>query len=205
MSLPDRLLLVLEPAQASRDLIEALAAAGGRWFWLRAKALSPAEAELLLWRLLPLPPGVTLSLGGHPALAATLGLGCHLPRDGDVGAARRLALALLGFSAHDLVEAAAAQAAGADYVTLSPVYPPASKPLLGRPLGLPGLAGAARLLERPVVALGGITPARAAACLEAGAAAVAGAGGSRGAADPAQAVRTYLEALGPVGPPGAPA
>lgn len=200
MSLPARLLLVLEPAQARRDLVEALAVAGARWFWLRAKALSPAEAELLLWRLLPLPAGVTLSLGGQPALAATLGLGCHLPRDGDVAEARRLTLPLLGFSAHDLVEAAAAAEAGADYVTMSPVYPPASKPLFGRPLGLAGLAGAARLLGCPVVALGGITPERAVDCLRAGAAAVAVAGGILGGEDPAVALRAYLMALGSAAP-----
>lgn len=194
--LPDRLLLVLEPAQATPELVAALAAGGAHWLWLRAKSLTAAEAELLLWRLLPLPPGVVLSLGGHPALAARLGLGCHLPRDGDVGAARRLGQRLLGTSAHDAGETAAALAAGADYVTLSPVFPPTSKPLQGAELGLPALAEACGRWPGRVVALGGITPERVPECLAAGAAALAVAGGILGAADPAAALARYRRALG---------
>jgi thiamine-phosphate pyrophosphorylase len=195
VSLPDRLLLVLEPTQARRDLLEDLAAAGARWFWLRAKTLSASETELLLWRLLPLPPGVTLSLGGHPALAATLGLGCHLPRDGDVAAAARLGLPLLGCSAHDAGEAERAFAAGAGYVTLSPLFQPLSKVAAGPALGLERFTAIARRLPRPVLALGGVTPERVGACLAAGAAGVAVAGGILGAPDPGAALRRFRAGL----------
>ncbi len=188
MSLPDRLLLVVEPAQAVPAVLDPMLAAGLRWLWLRAKALAPAEVQALLERLLPRLDGATLSLGGHPAIAAAAGLACHLPRDGDVGAARRLGLPLLGYSAHDLGEARAAIAAGADYVTLSPVFAPTSKPLWGEALGLESLAAAAASLPGRVVALGGVNAERLPACLAAGAGAVAVAGAILGAADPAAAL-----------------
>lgn len=193
--LPARLLVVLEPAQARRALVEPLLAAGVRWLWLRAKALTAEQAAALLQALLPLPQGATLSLGGHPALAARLGLACHLPRDGAVAAARSLGAMLLGYSAHDRAEAAAAFGAGADYVTLSPVFPPSSKPLRGEALGLAGLAAATTALAGPVLALGGISPDRVGECLAAGAAGVAVAGGILEANEPAQAARAYLERL----------
>jgi thiamine-phosphate pyrophosphorylase len=188
VNLPDRLLLVVEPTQATPAVLEPLLAAGLRWFWLRAKTMAVDEIEALLKRLLPRLAGVTLSLGGHPALAARFGLACHLPRDGDVGAARRLGLPLLGYSAHDLGEARAALAAGADYVTLSPVFVPISKPLRGAVLGLAGLAAAASALPGQVVALGGVTAERLPACLAAGAGAAALAGAIFGAADPSVAL-----------------
>ena len=195
MSLPCRLLLVLEPAEARPELFAELAAAGARWFWLRAKALPPRKAELLLRRLLPLPSGVTLSLGGHSGLAATLGLGCHLPRDGDVAAAHRLGLPLLGASTHGAGEAKRAFAAGVAYVTLSPLFQPLSKPAAGPALGLGRFAAIARRLPGPVLALGGIMPERVGDCLAAGAAGVAVAGGILGAPSPVAALRRFLDAL----------
>lgn len=61
----------------------------------------------------------------------------------------------VGVSCHDAVELRAAEAAGADHVVLSPVFPvPDKGPALGLD-GLRALLGQARL---PVVALGGITP-----------------------------------------------
>ena len=61
---------------------------------------------------------------------------------------------------------ARAEDAGADYVLLSPVFRPTSKPEDDRPtLGLEGLEAAQRRLGIPVFALGGITPANAEAVL----------------------------------------
>ena len=59
-------------------------------------------------------------------------------------------------------EAAALIAAGADYVTVSPVFLTDSKPGYGPALGLDGLAKAVAAAKGPVVALAGITPANAA-------------------------------------------
>ncbi len=197
-ALPARLLLVVEPAQARPELLRPLVDAGLRWLWLRAKALSGDEVEALLARLLPSLGQARLSLGGHPTLAARHGLACHLPRDGDVAAAAALRLPLLGYSAHDVAEARAAFAAGADYVSLSPIFPPSSKPLHGSALGLAGLASAAASLARPVLALGGVTAALTLPCLAAGALGVAVAGGILGAPSPLKALDHYLTATTPV-------
>jgi thiamine-phosphate pyrophosphorylase len=107
----------------------------------------------------------------------------------------RLPHALIGVSAHASGEAAALLAAGADYVTVSPVFLTDSKPGYGPALGLDGLAAAVGEARGPVVALAGITPANAAACLAAGAAGVAVMGEVMRAVDPEAVVRALIAAM----------
>ncbi len=101
---------------------------------------------------------------------------------------------LTGLSAHSLGDVRAATAAGLSYVTLSPIFPTASKPSYGPAIGLDGLREAAEI-GLPVVALGGVTPENAGACREAGAAGVAVMGGIMRARDPAAVTRGLLAAL----------
>lgn len=65
-------------------------------------------------------------------------------------------------------------AAGADYALLAPIFQPLSKSSGGKPLGLATLEEIVRISPVPVIALGGITVSNIAACIEAGAAGVAG-------------------------------
>ncbi len=146
----------------------------------------------MMRRILPISPGRGqlrdwLSAVGRPALireqvpvahlaaghivhlrcpdAPVAGCGLHLPSGEDIGAWRAHE-GLLGVSTHSLEEALSAEDAGADYVLLSPVFRPTSKPEDDRPtLGLEGLEAAQRRLGIPVFALGGITPANAEAVL----------------------------------------
>jgi thiamine-phosphate pyrophosphorylase len=179
-ALPSRLLLVTDRHQAAApldDIVTDAIAAGVRWIWLRDRDLPPAERHALAQRLLALlrPRGARLSIGGDIDLALALAAdGVHLAAGAPVAPARaRLgASVLIGVSAHCEADVAAAAAAGADYATLSPIFPSASKPGYGPALGLAGLARAARY-DMPVLALGGVTPARAAECLRAGAAGIA--------------------------------
>ncbi len=85
--------------------------------------------------------------------------------------------------------------AGADYVTVSPVFPTASKPGYGPAIGLDGLAGRSRRRAAPVVALGGITPDNAALCRAAGAVGIAVMGEVMRADDPQATVARLIHAF----------
>ena len=123
-----------------------------------------------------------------------------MPAGGDVGAARIVLRpgALVSISTHSLDEAFAAAKAGADAVTLSPIFASASKPGYGPALGLERLGEvAAAVHPMPVIALGGIEDeAGVRACLDAGAAAVAVMGAVMRAADPAGLFARLVEATG---------
>ena len=101
--------------------------------------------------------------------------------------------ALIGVSAHTPAEAAAQLRAGADYVTLSPIFLTGSKPGYGPALGFDGLTQAAALTDGPILALAGVTPANAASCLKAGAAGIAVMGEVMRADDPEATVRALLK------------
>ncbi|WP_162501327.1 thiamine phosphate synthase, partial [Methylobacterium crusticola] len=140
--------------------------------------------------------GGCLVVGRDVALAAEVGAGGAQLGDPAAVAPARARLgpgALIGLSAHSLADVAAARDAGADYVTLSPVFASASKPGYGPALGLDGVrAGAA--LGLPVLALGGIAAGSVPECRRAGAAGVAVMGGVMRGADPAGAVRALIAA-----------
>jgi thiamine-phosphate pyrophosphorylase len=81
---------------------------------------------------------------------------------------------LIGVSCHSVQETVDADAAGADYVVLGPIFSTPSKLAYGPPLGLATLHEAASRVKLPILALGGITVERVKACLEAGATGIAG-------------------------------
>lgn len=98
----------------------------------------------------------------------------------------------LGRSVHAVAEAVEASADGANFLVVGTIWPTGSHP------GRPG-AGAALLREVagrvpvPIVAIGGVTPARASEARRAGAAGVAVLTGVWGADDPVRAAAEYLE------------
>jgi thiamine-phosphate pyrophosphorylase len=196
------LLLISDRSQARRPLAVVVAAAlagGCRWFSLREKDLPPAERQRLLADLVELGHRCGAVVTVHADIEAAIAAGAdgvHLPRGADPATARRrLPDALVGASAHSPDEAATLLIAGADYVTLSPVFLSASKPGYGPALGLAGLAAAAARPPGPVVALGGIAPLNAAACLAAGAQGVAVMGEVMRADDPKAVVERLLSAI----------
>ncbi|HUY15608.1 MAG TPA: thiamine phosphate synthase [Terriglobia bacterium] len=81
---------------------------------------------------------------------------------------------LVGVSCHSMEDAANAEAAGADYVLLGPIFETPSKLAYGPPLGLPLLEAVAHRAKLPVLALGGITLRRIQTCVMAGAVGIAG-------------------------------
>lgn len=174
-------LVITDRTQAARpltDIAATLFTGGLRWLSLRDKDLPFAERLARAGELVALGKafGATVTVHGDVELARAAGAaGVHLGRDGDPAAARdRLGpAALIGVSTHDPASAGQAARRGADYVTLSPVFLTSSKPGYGPALGLDGLAAIAAAIPVPVIALGGIDLANAAACRRTGAAGVA--------------------------------
>ena len=203
VNLPDPPLLVIsDRSQARLPLIgiaEAVFRGGCRWFSLREKDLPAAERRALLADLVELGRPFGALVMAHEdigAVEAVSAAGVHLPAGSDPAAARRrLPRGLIGVSAHSENEAGAQLRAGADYVTLSPIFLTDSKPGYGPALGLDALAAAAAEARGPIVALGGIAPANAAACLAAGARGVAVMGEIMRAADPEATIRRLLQAI----------
>jgi thiamine-phosphate pyrophosphorylase len=79
----------------------------------------------------------------------------------------------IGVSTHSEEELAMALAAAPDYVALGPVYPTLLKKMPWAPQGLARVSEWRQKVPCPLVAIGGITPERAAGVLEAGADSVA--------------------------------
>ncbi|MEE9274648.1 MAG: thiamine phosphate synthase [bacterium] len=187
------------------DLLAALEAAlagGVRLLQFREKDLSPRARYDLGREVMRLAGarGARVIVNGDPALALALGAaGVHLGKETLPVEAVRAGLGyagLIGYSAHGGAEAAAALAAGADFVTLSPIFPTRSKHPSAPPLGPEGLRAEAAGLSGPVYALGGVDAGNAPACLEAGAHGVALIGAVLGAPSPEEAARALRAALG---------
>ena len=203
MNLPDPPLLVISDRRQARgpmiEVAEAVFAGGGRWFSLREKDLPAGERRALLAALVELAHRFGAVVTAHEDIDAVVAVGAdgvHLPGGGDPRAARRqLPGALIGVSAHSARDAAAALRAGADYVTVSPVFLTASKPGYGPALGLDGLTRMVMAAPGPVLALGGVTPDNAALCRAAGAGGVAVMGEVMRADDPRAIVAPLIRAL----------
>jgi thiamine-phosphate pyrophosphorylase len=196
------LLVISDRRQARRpieEIAEAIFAGGCRWLSLREKDLAPAERRAWLSALVVLArrweATVTVHEDVDAAVIAGAG-GVHLPSAGNPKAARaRLPDGLIGASAHSVEEASALLDSGADYVTISPVFPTASKPGYGPAIGLDGLAEVAARVPGPVIALGGITVANAPLCLSAGARGVAVMGEVMRATEPQALVEAMLAGI----------
>ena len=151
-----------------------------------------ARAALRL-QALARPPEAALFVNARPDLAAAIGAHGVQLGAGDLapGDARRVMRhGWIGRSVHDAGDAAAAVEEGADFLLVGTIYPSASHP--GRPGAGVGLVRAAAALGRPVIAIGGIDPARAAEVRDAGGYGVAAIGALWDSADPAAAALALL-------------
>ncbi|HUA59255.1 MAG TPA: thiamine phosphate synthase [Verrucomicrobiae bacterium] len=116
--------------------------------------------------------GAMLVVNDRADFALLLGAGLHVgqddlpPRD-----ARRLMghEPLIGFSSHDARQLAAAGGEPVDYVALGPIFATGSKHNPDAVVGVEELARCRPLIEKPLVAIGGITLENAAEVLRAGA------------------------------------
>ena len=120
--------------------------------------------------------GATLVVNDRADFALLLGAGLHVgqddlsPRD-----ARRLMGpdAAIGFSSHNVAQLCAAGGEPVDYVALGPVFATASKRNPDPVTGVEEVRRCRSLIEKPLVAIGGITQENAVDVLRAGADSVA--------------------------------
>lgn len=122
--------------------------------------------------------------------------GVHLPAAGlPVESARAVlgAGGVIGRSIHDQGELDACR--GADYVIFGPIFDTPSKRRYGAPQGLERLVEVSRASEVPVIAIGGIAPARVGDVLAHGASGVAVMGAILSAGDPAGVAAEFKDAL----------
>lgn len=186
-------------------LARTLVGAGARVLQVRIKPRSgrpPGAAELVriaaMARRICDEAGAALVVNDRidVALAASAD-GVHLGQtDLPLAEARALAAGRLwiGISTHDPDQVRAAIAGGADYLGYGPVFPTATKEQPDPVQGVARLREAVLLAgATPVVAIGGITPGRAAAVVGAGAAAVCAIGAVNEATDVREAARRMAE------------
>lgn len=197
---------VLHVLTAAADVARAALAGGADVIQLRDK--TAPEKELLAAGREVLAAvrgaGALLVVNDRLALARALGAdGLHLgPDDLPLEEARREWSGILGASVRTVEAARRAAALGADYLGVGPVHATASKPGLPAAIGLARVSEIAGAVAVPVIGIGGITAANAAAVVRAGAAGVAVISAIVGAADVEAAAREVRRALDGAGSGG---
>jgi thiamine-phosphate pyrophosphorylase len=194
----------LRAGRSTPEVARAFLAGGARLLQIRAKHLA-AGAFLRLVddvAVAARAAGATLVVNDRVDVARAAGLGVHLGQDDlPVGAARAVLGhdAVVGLSTHTPAELEAALRLPISYVAYGPIFATATKAAPDPVVGLAALAAAATTAAAagiPLVAIGGITLATAAAVRAQGAASVAVIGDLlAGAEGAAERVRRFLSAL----------
>ncbi len=166
-----------------RRIAEA-ARAGIDYIQLREKDLAPAELELLARDALHLirdnSTTTKLLINTHVEIALAVGAdGIHLPDGSPPPDAVRAAWMdherrspTIGVSAHSINDVVQAENGGATFAVLAPIFEKAGTN--AKPIGIEALREACATARIPILALGGVRLGNVRACLEAGAAGIAG-------------------------------
>jgi thiamine-phosphate pyrophosphorylase len=133
---------------------------------------------------------VALAAGAH---------GVHVGADDLPAAVARRLLgpgAIVGATCRNAEDARRAEADGASYLGVGPVYATSTKTGLPEPMGLRGVEAVAAAVDVPVIAISGITADNAGAVLDAGAWGVAVVGAVYGCDDPIASLHQLMELTG---------
>ncbi|OGB88305.1 MAG: thiamine-phosphate diphosphorylase [candidate division NC10 bacterium RIFCSPLOWO2_12_FULL_66_18] len=187
-----------------RDLLEVVGQAlraGVRAVQLREKDLATRDLYHLAGKLL----AVTREAGAALLINDRVDVAMALPADGVHLTRRSLPpkearellgpARLIGISCHSLAEVREAVDGGADFVVLGPIFETPSKMPYGAPLTTALLQQARAATTLPVLAIGGINPARVPEVMAAGADGVAVISAVMAALDPGAAVSELLAAV----------
>jgi thiamine-phosphate pyrophosphorylase len=162
-------------AGGEEQVLEVIARGGFDYVQIREKDLSARQLLSLVERAVEIarPRGIKVLVNERADVAMVAGAdGVHLPSNSIRPSLLPKEL-LVGVSCHSVDDVIRAEAEGAHFVVLGPVYDTPSKREYGAPLGLDVLREACRAVSIPVFALGGVTEALAAECMAAGASGVA--------------------------------
>jgi thiamine-phosphate diphosphorylase len=169
----------LSRGRTTCEVVKAAVAGGVTVVQLREKDCSTRQfiAEARLLKQLLFGTGIPLIINDRLDVALAVGAeGLHLGQhDMPIADARCIAGPdmVIGVSAESLDDALRAQAEGADYIGISPVFATTTKKDAAAPLGLAGIRWIRRAVNLPLVGIGGITLANAAEVMQAGADGVA--------------------------------
>jgi len=165
----------LSPGRTHVDIARAALAGGAGVIQLRDKNLSAAAQTPIAREI----ASMTRAAGALFLVNDNVGVALDSQADGvHVGQAdtpvreardRLGPDAVIGGSATTLHEALTAQADGADYIGVGPVFPTDTKQDAGHPVGLDLIAEVRRAVNIPIVAIGGLTGGSVRAVLAAGA------------------------------------
>lgn len=152
-----------------REYAEAMIAGGARWIQLRAKAWTTAQRCALAQALLPLCRRAGVGLAMNDDAQAAMEAGVDLLHVGQEDLAQDPALDQrvrqaglgLGISTHSGAQFGRAQTQDWTYVAVGPIFGTQSKVNPEATVGVERLGRWAKAARIPVVAIGGVTPARA--------------------------------------------
>ncbi|PID75445.1 MAG: thiamine phosphate synthase [Deltaproteobacteria bacterium] len=165
----------LSLGRSSLDIVEEAVGGGVTCVQIREKTCSAREfvGEAKGLQNLLKPVGIPLIVNDRIDVAMAVGAaGVHLgQQDIDLRDARKILGAdfIIGISVESVEDALTAEAGGADYLGVSPVFATSTKRDTAPALGLSGLAAIRETVDLPLVAIGGINHRNCAEVIAAGA------------------------------------
>jgi thiamine-phosphate pyrophosphorylase len=194
---------VNDPSRGRGHVAVARAALEGGAQVIQLRDKNATTRQLLAWadeiRVLTSQAGALFLVNDRLDVALAAGAdGVHLGQDDmPIDAARKIAgkKMIIGISATNLAEAIAADAAGADYLGVGPIFATPSKDDAAPTIGLEGLRQMRAAITAPLIAIGGVSAINASQILAAGADGLAVISAIAGADDMVAATRNLVESV----------
>ncbi|MGD8353195.1 MAG: thiamine phosphate synthase [Pseudomonadota bacterium] len=151
----------LSAGRSNIQVLEGLIAGGARVVQLRDKEASPADLYRMavVFRDMTARAGMLLIINDYADIAMAVGAdGVHLGQDDmPPEAVRSIAPdMIIGVSTHTSDQALAAQAAGADYINIGPIFPTSTKEVSAKILGTEAIPEIGSQVHIPFTVMGGI-------------------------------------------------